>query len=92
MKKQQSITSLPPSPEQERKGRMVRYGIAMGVRLVCIILAFFVQGWWLLLPVLGAVILPYVAVVVANVQMNSRGVAVERPGAILRAPRETDPS
>ena len=66
---------------------MVRYGIAMGIRLVCVLLCFFVQGWWLVLPILGAVLLPYVAVVFANVSSNDSG-EVERPGSIVPVARQ----
>ncbi|MCU1545913.1 MAG: hypothetical protein JWP30_1013 [Homoserinimonas sp.] len=79
MAKQQSITSLPRSPEDDRRARMIRYSAAMGIRLVCIIACFFVDGWWLVLPVLGAVLLPYVAVVLANVS-SSRVTTVVDPG------------
>jgi predicted tellurium resistance membrane protein TerC len=82
MKQPQSITSLPPSPDAERHQRMLRYGIAMGIRVACIIACFFVQGWWLLLPILGAVILPYIAVVLANVGTHETG-DVLRPGSIV---------
>jgi hypothetical protein len=68
---------------------MLRYGIAMGIRVACIILCFFVQGWWLLLPIIGAVVLPYVAVVLANVGTNNRG-TVLRPGSIVPV-RSEDP-
>lgn len=89
MKQPQSITSLPASPDAERHQRMIRYGIAMGIRVLCIIACFFVQGWWLLLPVIGAVVLPYIAVVVANVGTND-GATVLRPGAIVPVrPTET---
>jgi hypothetical protein len=79
----QSITSLPESPDDERRRRMIRYGIAMGIRVGCVIACFFLQGWWLVLPIAGAVILPYVAVVLANVGSRQR-TAVERPGSIVR--------
>jgi hypothetical protein len=39
----------------------------MSVRTACFILVFVVPGWWKLVFGLGAVILPYVAVVLANV-------------------------
>jgi len=87
----QSITSLPESPEEERNRRFLNYSIAMGIRFVCVILCFFVQGWWLVLPVIGAVVLPYVAVVVANARMSGPGAVVERPGAIVPL-REPGPS
>lgn len=83
MKPVQSITSLPASPEEARQRRMRNYLIAMGIRMACIIACFFVQGWWLLLPVAGAIILPYIAVVLANVGGENPGATVERPGSIL---------
>ena len=88
MKQPQSITTLPESPDDERNRRMTRYAITMGIRVVCVILCFFVHGWWLLLPIAGAVILPYIAVVLANVG-EKKGSAVERPGSIVPVrPRE----
>lgn len=91
MKQPQSITALPKSPDADRHRRMLRYFLAMGTRVACIILCFFVQGWWLLLPIVGAIVLPYIAVVLANVGSNSAGsIEVVRPGAIVRAGREAD--
>ena len=80
--KQQSITSLPPSPEAERRARMIKYSIAMGIRMVCIVLMLFVQGWWLLICAIGAITLPYFAVVFANVQGGAVASTVVRPGAV----------
>jgi hypothetical protein len=50
---------------------MRAYSTAMSIRMACFILVFFVPGWWKLVFGLGAVVLPYVAVVLANV--GSRG-------------------
>jgi uncharacterized membrane protein YdbT with pleckstrin-like domain len=86
MKHPQSITSLPESPDDERRRRMIRYAVAMSIRVACIIACLFVEGWWLILPILGAIFLPYIAVVLANVRSGSDGV-VERPGSIV--PLET---
>ena len=61
---------------------MVKYALAMGIRLVCIVACLFVTGWWLALCIAGAVILPYIAVVLANVGGPQPGGAVERPGSI----------
>ena len=80
--KQQSITSLPPSPEEDRRARMIKYSIAMGIRMVCILLMLFVQGWWLLVCAIGAITLPYFAVVFANVQGGAAASSVVRPGAM----------
>lgn len=86
-----SITSLPPSPEAERHSRMIKYGIAMGVRVVCIFLCLVVPGWWLIIPALGAVFLPYVAVVIANASTRRPG-AVETPGLAPPAIEQRDDS
>jgi uncharacterized membrane protein YdbT with pleckstrin-like domain len=75
----ESITSLPERPEDERRHRMVNYSIAMGIRVVCVILCVFVTGWWLVIPILGAVVLPYVAVVFANTNTR-RGGVLSAPG------------
>ena len=67
MAKRQSVTSVDVSPDEERKSRFLKYTIAMLVRVACIILAVSVPlGWLTLLFSLGAVFLPYFAVVVAN--------------------------
>ena len=71
MSKHQSITSLPRSPEEDRRARMVKYSITMGIRLVCIFVCFLVPGYWIILPAVGAIVLPYVAVVLANVSNRS---------------------
>lgn len=78
-----AITNLPMSPDEERKVRMVRYSAAMGIRMLCIGACFFAPGWWLLVPALGAIVLPYFAVVAANTVVSRTGPAVERPGAML---------
>lgn len=59
----QNITTVAPS---DRSKRMLQYTISMAIRLVCIGLCFIVEGWFLLIPVAGAILLPYVAVVKAN--------------------------
>jgi hypothetical protein len=67
---------------------MLKYTIAMAVRVVCLALCLVVPGWWLLIPAAGAVFLPYFAVVIANnVGGGTRG-SVQRPGAIV--PRVPD--
>jgi len=67
----QSATSLGLSPVEDRKKRMRAYSTAMSIRMACFILVFFVPGWWKLVFGVGAVVLPYVAVVLANA--GSRG-------------------
>ncbi|HEU4808718.1 MAG TPA: DUF3099 domain-containing protein [Homoserinimonas sp.] len=88
MAKQQSITSLPRSPEDDRRARMVKYSITMAIRLVCIFVCFLVPGYWVIIPAVGAIVLPYVAVVLANVS-GARRSEVLRPDQ-LALPAPTD--
>jgi predicted tellurium resistance membrane protein TerC len=66
MSETQSVTSIGQSPESERKTRMIKYLIAMIIRMVCLVLALVVQGWLAWVFAAGAVLLPYFAVVLAN--------------------------
>ena len=84
MTQPQSITSLPEHPDVERRRRLIRYTLAMSLRVACVMACLFVQGWWLVLPVIGALVLPYVAVVVANVVVKEPTAQVLRPGALVR--------
>jgi Protein of unknown function (DUF3099) len=78
-----AITGLPTSPDDERRARMIRYAVAMGIRMVCIGACFIAPGWWILIPAFGAIVLPYFAVIAANTVVASPRTTVERPGAIL---------
>ena len=68
MAKAQSITTVSESPDDERKSRMLKYTLAMTIRVVCIVVAIFVEGWLMWLAFAGAIFLPYFAVVLANAQ------------------------
>lgn len=85
MAKTVSITELPPSPDHERRMRMIKYAVAMTVRVICLIVVLFVPGWWRLVPAIAAAALPYFAVVIANNVHTSRATPVERPGAVVPA-------
>lgn len=61
---------------------MIKYSIAMGIRMVCILLMLVVTGWWLVVCALGAIVLPYIAVVVANTQIVAPQAPVLRPGGV----------
>lgn len=73
MEKTQSVTNLDISPEAERKSRMIRYLIAMSIRVVCIIGGVFVEGWLMWVCFAGAIFLPYFAVIIANAAGNTAG-------------------
>ena len=62
---------------------MIKYSIAMGIRMACIIAMLFVSGWWLVLCATGAIVLPYFAMIVANVKMAPKQGIVERPATIV---------
>jgi hypothetical protein len=61
-----SITDAASAHSEEMRQRMIKYAVAMGIRMVCLILIFVVDGWFKVLPVIGAVFLPWVAVIIAN--------------------------
>ncbi|WP_044572168.1 DUF3099 domain-containing protein [Arthrobacter alpinus] len=61
-----TITNAIPAHSDEMRQRMVKYAVTMGIRMVCIGAIFLFDGWYRLIPVIGAVLLPWVAVVIAN--------------------------
>lgn len=84
-----AITELPSSPDAERRSRMIRYSVAMGIRMACILVVIIVPGWWRLLPAIGAIVLPYFAVVIANNAQRRITGSVERPGSVVAVDRAT---
>ena len=87
--KPQSVTSIGVSPEEDRRSRIVKYSVAQGIRVICIVLAVAGAGNWLTYVAgFGAAILPYVAVVVANAADGSSSKAapkVEAPTIAIAA-------
>lgn len=65
----------------------------MGIRIVCLLLMVFVTpyGWYTWVFALGAVVLPYIAVVSANVGQDSRSSVPENPERALPAPAAASP-
>jgi low affinity Fe/Cu permease len=61
-----SISDARESHTDEMRSRMIKYSISMGIRMVCLILVFFVEGWMMWVVIAGAVLLPYFAVILAN--------------------------
>lgn len=66
MSERHVVTSIGEAPEFERKRRMIKYAISMTVRTICVVLVVFTSGVWQWIFGLGAVFLPYFAVVLAN--------------------------
>jgi hypothetical protein len=88
--KAQSITTVSESPDDERKSRMLKYTLAMTIRVVCIVAAMFVEGWLMWLAFAGAIFLPYFAVVLANAQGPKPG-EISRVTQVIR-PVSASPS
>src|SRR6266508_1032160 len=66
------ITTAAASRADDISARQRRYLISMGIRTACFIPAFVVgPGWFRWVLIAGAVLLPYVAVVMANA-VNAR--------------------
>ncbi len=64
------ITTASASREEEIAHRQRRYVMSMALRTVCFIGAVIAEGWLRWVLVVGAVVLPYVAVVMANAVLS----------------------
>ena len=73
------ITTASPTLAEDISRRMRRYLTQMSIRVVCLVGAVTIDHWsrWLLL--LGAVVLPYIAVLLAN----AGRVRADDPGTFL---------
>ncbi|MDD2858496.1 MAG: DUF3099 domain-containing protein [Candidatus Nanopelagicales bacterium] len=76
-----NVTAAQRALSDEQSGRTRRYLVSMAIRTACVIAAIFVPGWprWVLIA--GAVVLPYLAVVVANAGREN-----DEPGELGVAP------
>lgn len=85
-----SITDAAAAHSEDMRQRMIKYALAMGIRMVCLILIFVVDGWFKLLMVAGAVFLPWIAVVIANgsdkAEIHSDSLLDSAPLAELEGP------
>jgi hypothetical protein len=86
------ITTASTSRHDEIAARQRRYVLSMSLRTVCFIGAVLTEGWIRWVLVAGAVVLPYVAVVMANARSTrSDGFALKSgPEARLALPHTTD--
>ncbi|BCW67084.1 hypothetical protein NicSoilB4_18470 [Arthrobacter sp. NicSoilB4] len=87
-----SITDAATAHSEEMRQRMIKYAVAMGIRMVCLILIFVVDGWFKIIPVIGAVFLPWFAVIIANgsdkAEVHADSLLDYAPLAQLDAPAE----
>jgi hypothetical protein len=61
-----TITNAQRGLSAEQAGRQRRYLVSMSIRTACVILAILVPGWPRVAFIVGAIVLPYLSVVVAN--------------------------
>ena len=83
-----AVTSLPQSPRDEADHRVRRYALTMTIRIGCFALMVLVQpyGWYTWVFGIGAMVLPYVAVVLANVGEDTHITRAESPFIAIEAP------
>jgi Flp pilus assembly protein TadB len=92
------ITDAPENPEREQRRREIRYVIMMSIRAACLIAGAIIVsakpplwGLWLSLTVAGMVVLPWLAVIMANDRRPRRPGSIPTPTstqAALPAPRD----
>ena len=88
------ITEAQPSLDVQLAARRRKYAIMMSIRAVCLVLAaVFYRTWWLLaIFVTGAVVLPWMAVLIANDRPPKKASKISRyrghpdPGHAIAAP------
>ena len=61
-----SITNAPVAQSDELPGRAKRYLLSMIIRTICFLGAVIASNPWRWFLILGAVLLPYLAVIIAN--------------------------
>ena len=79
MAKQYKLTSVGVNPTRDRAYRMRMYFLTMTLRMACVISLFWVRGPWIILVAIGAIVLPYVAVLIANAVSHVGGTAPDAP-------------
>ena len=90
----QSATSLRRAPHDDAHTRMTKYFIMMSVRVVCFVLMVVITpyGWHTGILAVGAIILPYLAVVVANVGTDASEAKAVAPERQIEAARAEPPA
>lgn len=90
----QSATSLPKAPREDADSRFAKYMVMMGIRIACFIAMAVVQpyGWYTFVFAAGAIFLPYLAVIVANVGQDAAQTTAINPERAIEAPRPAAPT
>ena len=76
------VTSVGVNPAKDRAYRMRMYFATMTLRVACIVSLFWVRGPWIILVAIGAIVLPYVAVLIANAVSHVGGETHETPSPL----------
>jgi hypothetical protein len=84
----QSATSLPQAPTDDAGSRFAKYAITMAIRMACFIAMVLITpyGWYTWVLGAGAIFLPYIAVIIANVGADVRRTGVVSPERAIEAP------
>lgn len=61
-----NVTGAQRALSDEQVSRQRRYLVSMGIRTACVLAAIVIPGWPRWVFIAGAVVLPYLAVVIAN--------------------------
>ncbi|REC96805.1 hypothetical protein DEU35_3285 [Microbacterium sp. AG157] len=87
----QSATSLPKAPREDADSRFTKYMVMMGIRIACFIAMAVITpyGWYTFVFAAGAIFLPYLAVIVANVAADQGSTEAIAPERALEAPSAT---
>ncbi|HLR94244.1 MAG TPA: DUF3099 domain-containing protein [Jiangellaceae bacterium] len=85
----QSVTTAAAPRSDDLAVRQRNYLIMMALRVVCLLMVLPTEGWVRWACMLGAVVLPYIAVVVANAVSRPQSGSLQTPSrdpqAVLRA-------
>lgn len=82
MAQEYRVTSVGVNPAKDRAYRMRMYFATMTLRVACIVSLFWVRGPWIILVAIGAIVLPYVAVLIANAVSHVGGETHETPSPL----------
>ncbi|WP_150956197.1 DUF3099 domain-containing protein [Microbacterium testaceum] len=84
----QSATSLPKAPREDADSRFTKYMVMMGIRIACFIAMAVITpyGWYTFVFAAGAIFLPYLAVIVANVGADQGSTEAISPERAIEAP------
>jgi len=88
------ITAAEPSLSEQHEARKRKYLIMMGLRVVCLLLAgvFYRVTWLMAVFAVGAVALPWMAVLIANDRPPKRAMRLDRYHGAPPADRQLPPT